>query len=128
MGIFAVELEVSTGNGPRHRLELMVDSGAFYSVLPAAVWRALGLQSTRELDFCLVDGTIITRGVSECRFHYAGIAASSPVILGGPDDVAILGAVTLETMGLVLNPLERTLRPARLRLGTLGPAFASAAL
>lgn len=123
MGIFAVEVEVSAGDGPRFPLELLVDSGAFYSVLPQAAWRALGLGPTRTLDFCLVDGTVISRGVSECRFRYEGVEASSPVVLGGPDDVGLLGAVTLETMGLVLNPLERRLRPARLRLGTLGAAF-----
>jgi predicted aspartyl protease len=117
VGIFSIEAEVSADSGARACVTFMVDSGAFYSVLPEEVWQALGLHPKRTLDFCLVDGTIISRGVSECRFHYEGIDAWSPVVLGGPNDVALLGAVTLESMGLVLNPLERTLRPARLRLG-----------
>jgi hypothetical protein len=33
------------------------------------------------------------------------------VILGEPGDDALLGAVTLEVMGLVLNPFNRTLQP-----------------
>jgi hypothetical protein len=37
--------------------------------------------------------------------------ATSPVILGERNDMALLGAVTLESLGLVLNPLERTLAP-----------------
>jgi hypothetical protein len=34
----------------------------------------------------------------------------SPVILGEPGDEALLGSVTLEIMGLVLNPFKRTLQ------------------
>jgi hypothetical protein len=33
------------------------------------------------------------------------------VILGEPGDDALLGAVTLEVLGLVLNPFSRTLQP-----------------
>ncbi len=68
----------------------------------------------------LVDGTTIQRHVSECRFAYKGTDAFSPVILGEPNDEALLGAVTLENLGLVLNPFERTLQPMRLRLASLG--------
>lgn len=90
-----------------------------YSVLPEPVWRALGLAPTRELDFVLADGTSITRSISDCRFVYQGIEAQSPVVLGKGDDVALLGTVTLATLGLVLNPLRRTLVPMRMRLATL---------
>lgn len=119
MGICSVEAAVSAGGSVRERVTFMMDSGAVYSVLPERVWHALDLIPTRTLEFSLVDGTTIARGVSECRFHYQGIDAWSPVVLGGPNDVALLGAVTLECMGLVLNPLERTLQPARLRLGAI---------
>jgi len=45
-----------------------------------------------------------------------GRAATSPVVLGGPDDAPLLGAVTLETLGLMVNPLTRELLPMRLML------------
>jgi len=38
------------------------------------------------------------------------------VELGGPDDAPLLGAVTLETLGLMVNPLTRELLPMRLML------------
>jgi hypothetical protein len=38
------------------------------------------------------------------------------VILGEPDDSKLLGVLTLEEMGLVLNPLKRTLEVAELRM------------
>jgi hypothetical protein len=39
------------------------------------------------------------------------------VILGIPGDEPLLGVVTLEILGLVLDPFQRTLRPMKLRLG-----------
>jgi predicted aspartyl protease len=102
--------------GRGRRVRLLVDSGAVYSVLRRGDWRALGLTADRELDFVLADGTALTRGVSECVFELEGRRATSPVVLGETEDEALLGAVTLETLGLVLNPLNRTLQPMRMVL------------
>jgi predicted aspartyl protease len=124
MGIMNVEARVSRpdGTGPQIPVTLLVDSGAVYSLLPAPVCRALGLVPRREVDFSLADGTIITRGVSECTFEIGDAAATSPVVLGDTDEGPLLGAVTLETLGLVLNPLKRELVPMRLLLATLAVA------
>ena len=45
-----------------------------------------------------------------------GCHRSGPVFLGERNDAALLGVLTLEGMGLVLNPFERTLKPMRLML------------
>lgn len=63
----------------------------------------------------LADGTLLTRDVSECVFSFEGAEATSPAILGKENDEALLGVVTLENLGLVLNPLERTLQPMHTR-------------
>jgi predicted aspartyl protease len=91
-----------------------VDSGAIYSVLPAKIWRALRLRADRKVEFTLADGTPIERGVSECRFEIQGKAATSPVVLGVERDGALLGSVTLKTLGLMLNPLTREILPMRM--------------
>ena len=50
------------------------------------------------------------------------MAETSPAVLGEAKDVAILGVVTLETLGLMLNPLTREVLPMKLMLATsLGP-------
>jgi len=116
MGLVRVEMEVGRDGGARQAVDFLVDSGAVYSVLPRRVWRALKLRPQRTLKFSLADGTAIRRGVSECRFSYQGVEASSPVVLGERNDEALLGTVTLETLGLVLNPFERTLKPMRMIL------------
>lgn len=125
MGITNIEGHVRRTDRPSPRLPvtLLVDSGAIYSVLPAAVWQQLELDPRRDVDFSLADGTIITRAVSECTFEIAGLAATSPVVLGHDDEGPLLGAVTLETLGLVLHPLTRRLVPMRLLLSTMERAI-----
>ena len=104
------------GRGPVRDVRFLVDSGAIYSVLPGKIWRALRLKPERHIEFTLADGTPIKRGVSECRFEIRGEAATSPVVLGEEDDGALLGAVTLETLGFMLNPLTREILPMRMAL------------
>ncbi len=118
MGLTSVEGKVTTPTRRRRarRVRFLIDSGAIYSVLRGPDWRALGLRPERTLDFVLADGTTLTRGVSECAFEIEGRRATSPVVLGETEDEALLGTVTLETLGLMLNPLNRTLQPMRMVL------------
>jgi predicted aspartyl protease len=92
-------------------------------VLPPEVWQGLGLTPVRRVRFSLADGSIIERDVGNCFFRYAGILAPCPVVLGEPGDAALLGTLSLEAMGLVLDPFARQLRPAHLRLGALAPGM-----
>jgi predicted aspartyl protease len=101
-------------------VRFLVDTGAVYTVLPEKIWRALKLKPERRAEFTLADGTTISRGVSECRFTVGRDSATSPVVLGGFEDAALLGAVTLETLGLMVNPLSRELLPMRLMLAGFG--------
>jgi predicted aspartyl protease len=97
-------------------VRFLVDSGAKYSLLPVDDWRAIGLVPSRRLTFVLADGTPIERDVSECYIRLPQGQGHTPVILGGAGDEALLGVVTLEILGLVLHPFNRTLQPARMLL------------
>jgi predicted aspartyl protease len=104
--------------GPQgqHTLELLVDSGATYTLLPFETWRKIGLSPKRSVAFSLADGTRIERQVSECHITLSMGEGHTPVVLGEPGDEALLGVVTLEMLGLVFNPFNRTLQPMRLLL------------
>lgn len=118
MGVTYVPVVVSAPSGRRRlRVKMLVDSGAMYSLLPQKAWKHLRLKPKRKEHFQLADGTTVERRVSECRISYGKADAHSPVILGEPgDDEPLLGAVTLETLGLMLDPFSRRLRPMRLVL------------
>ena len=116
MTMVRATLQRPDGRGRPRRLEFLIDSGAIYSLAPARTWKALGLEPTRDAEFALADGTIVRRGLAEARFTIAGVSATSPVVCGEEQDSALLGAVTLETLGLMLHPLNRQLLPMRLML------------
>lgn len=118
MGMTTIRATVQwpDGRGRRRRVTFLIDSGAVYSVLPESAWKGLGLHPDRRAEFVLADGTTVRRAVAEARFTIAGVTATSPVVCGRDRDGALLGAVTLETLGLMLNPLSRELLPMRLLL------------
>ena len=115
MGIVYIDGKVSDG-GTEEQVRFLVDSGVGYTLLPEPVWKSLGLEPKRQMDFSLADGTMITRAISECRIELPQGDGHTPVILGESRDGALLGVVTLEELGLVLNPFERSLQPMQARL------------
>jgi hypothetical protein len=74
------------------------------------------LAPKRRVTFALADGTLIDRDVSECHITLPQGDGHTPVILGEAGDEALLGVVTLEMLGFVLNPFSRTIQPVRLLL------------
>ena len=84
-----------------------MDSGATYTLLPNKVWRAIGLKPMDSIKCSLVDGTEVERKVSECHIALPQGRRHTPVMLGEKDDEALLGTVTLEILGLILNPYTR---------------------
>jgi clan AA aspartic protease len=116
MGLTFIEGTVSN-NSTSRKVKFLVDSGAAYSLLPNKIWKALKLKPKRTETFTLADGTTIERDVSECHIALAEHDGHTPVILGQPGDEALLGVITLENLGLVLDPFRRTLQRMKLRLG-----------
>lgn len=116
MAITYVEGVVRGPNGRQAGVRFLVDSGATYTLLPHEVWQAIGLTPRRSVVFTLADGSTIERAVSECHIALPQGEAHTPVILGEPGDEPLLGTVTFEIMGFVLNPFTRELQPMRMLL------------
>jgi predicted aspartyl protease len=116
MGVTYIEGRVEGPSGKHRNLKFLVDSGATYSLLPQAAWKSIGLRPKRKQSFILADGSAVERWISEALFRLPQGESHSPVILGEKGDEALLGVVTFETLGLVLNPFTRTLHPMRMLL------------
>lgn len=115
MGFMRIEGTVR-GPGGGKTLEFLVDSGAMYSLLPNEVWRAIDLKPKHEQRFSLADGTVIERQLSECVIALTYGERTTQVILGEPGDQALLGVVTLEEFGLMLNPFKGEIQPMKMLL------------
>jgi len=118
MGLTDVRLFVSNPLIPAlgRQLEFMVDSGAVFSVVPRSVLEEIGISPDSSESFRLADLTRIERRVGEAAFTFEGKTRTSPVVFGEEGDATLLGAMTLEALGLLLDPLRRELRPMELRL------------
>ncbi len=101
-------------------VEFLIDSGAVYSVVPGKILDEIGIEPYKEMSFSLADGTSIKRKASSAYFEFNGEGGPAPVVYGEEGDTALLGATTLESIGLVLNPFTRTLHPMRMLMAGLG--------
>jgi aspartyl protease family protein len=118
MGMTKVGLQVKNPRDPRKKFEgeFLVDSGATFTVVPAAVLRKLGIKPQGEERFVLADGKIIKRQVGNALYEYEGTERAAPVMFGEKGDSLLLGMFTLEALGLSLDPLKRELYKATLRI------------
>ncbi|MPZ18731.1 MAG: aspartyl protease [Luteitalea sp.] len=95
----------------RESVEFLVDSGAVYSFVPRAVLDRLGIVAHGRQRFRLADGSGIERDRGDALFFYKGQRGAAPVIFAESDDATLLGAVTLESLGFVLDAVRRDLLP-----------------
>ena len=123
MGLTTLIIEIANPAKPGkwESIELLVDSGAIYSVIPASTLRRLGIRSDGREEFVLADGSRITRRKGIAKFRYNERFGGGDVIFGEPGDSTLLGALTLEALGLTLDPLRRELKPLPMILGGWRP-------
>ena len=100
-------------------VNFLVDSGAVYSLVPDKILDELDIEPYKEMSFSLADGTVLKRRVCSAYFEFEGEGGPAPVIYGEEGDEPLLGATTLESLGLVLNPFTRTLHPMRMLMTKL---------
>lgn len=127
MGLTTVTARIGRvgGRGRMVEQEMLVDSGAIYAVVPARTLRAIGIRPHGRETFSLADGTGVERAVGSAFFQLGERRGAAPVIFGEPGDAPLLGAIALEALGLMLDPLRRELRPMRLWLAAWGTAGTS---
>jgi len=118
MGVATLAVEVAHPAKPevRHRLEFSVDSGAAYSVVPAPRLRRLKIKPLRRETFCLANGGTIVRQKGGALFKLQKDVGVADVMFGEDGDATLLGALTLEALGLALDPIRRELKPVTLLL------------
>ena len=113
MGLTILVLEVGNPATPEitEKVEFLIDSGAIYSVVPTPVLEKLGMRPLKEEEFRLADGSRIVRKKGIALFKHRERVGGADVIFGEEHDSNLLGALTLEALGLSLDPLRRELKP-----------------
>jgi clan AA aspartic protease len=121
MGLTVLEIEVGNPADPEvtEKVDFLIDSGAIYSVVPTSTLEKLGIRPLAEEEFRLANGTKVVRKKGGALFRYGDRVGVADVIFGEKGDHKLLGAFTLEALGLVLDPLKRELKPLPMLLATL---------
>ncbi len=113
MGVFKAQVGVSNGNGGEPEwVEALVDTGATFTVLPDSLLRErVGVTPTRVLTFTLADGRERAMPVGSALIRVNGVEAPSPVVFG-EEGQFLLGATTLQSLGLIADTTNHELMPA----------------
>ncbi len=117
MGIFRHPVSISRDrSGPWETFEAVVDTGAFYSWMPASVLTRLGIIPVERLPFDTADGRIVMREVGEVVMRLDGRQRVRLVVFGDEGTQPLLGADALEGFMLGVDPVHHQLVPIRGRV------------
>jgi clan AA aspartic protease len=120
MGLTNLKLTVKNPQNKfqRQEVEFLVDSGAVYSVIDKKILRKIGITPTGRKTYFLANNTSVDRKVGDAFFEYAGESGYAKVVFGEPGDSNLLGVTTLESLGYILDPIQRKLLQLPMLLAT----------
>lgn len=92
-------------------LDLLVDTGATWTMLPSEVVTQLGLSAPQAREVTLANGQRVRYPAGQVEIQLNGEGLVTVFLAGPPGSLALLGAVTLEQFGLAPDPVRKTLVP-----------------
>ena len=89
-------------------VEALVDTGATHSMVPGSLLQGLGIGPVETRVSRIADGSRIELQTAWARFSAEGRNAVARVSFG-PEGMYLMGATTLEDMGLAVDPVDQRL-------------------
>ena len=115
MGTFNWPLRISDMDGQQSRdIEATVDTGAAYTTLPGRLLYELGIEPMAKRRFVLADGRRVDMDIGRAWVTINGDSEVTLVVFGEDDAPSLLGAYTLEGLGLAVDPTSQRLVPTNL--------------
>jgi len=111
MGLTKVTTKLTSLQGARGTYEavFLVDTGATDSMAPSDELERIGLAKEGKMAYELVNGTVKEYSYGLVRIEFMGEITAGRVIFGEPGSEPILGVTALESVGIVVNPVDKTL-------------------
>lgn len=118
MGFTYVKVKLVNPASPdlSEAVELLVDTGAVYTIVPEGVLEKLHIKRRGRRVFQTVNKQKIERDVGVAMVEYMDRVAGTNVIFGEKKDMSVLGVTTLEELGLEVDPVTKLLKPTVLLL------------
>ena len=116
MGVFRVRIRIESPSNPKvsQEMEAVVDTGSSYTLIPRMVAEALGIRPVRRMAAVLANGVRILRDMGEAPLSIGDLRTTTWVVFGDANDAVLLGAITLQELGLEVDPKNETLRPTEI--------------
>jgi predicted aspartyl protease len=113
MGTFTTKFKVWNPTKPEsaQELEALVDTGAAFSWISRARLESLGLNPSRRMSFRTIDGRVMERDMTAIYIASAGYSAPDMVVMAEPGEMEVLGAHSIEGLGLAADPVQKRLTP-----------------
>lgn len=121
MGLFYVPATLTGPTGRSEQLELLVDTGATFVVVPRMLADRLELRPTRTCPLQIAGGREESWPLAEARLAIDGLEVTTPCVIA-PNGPTLLGAVALESLLLAVDPIAKRLVPVK---GFVGAAHVS---
>jgi clan AA aspartic protease len=108
MGLFRVSARLTGPTGRSEEVELLVDTGATFLVVPRTIADRLELRPTRTCPIQTAGGREETWPLGEVRLTLDGDEVTTRCLIA-PAGPALLGAVALESLLLAVDPVAKRL-------------------
>jgi len=118
MGYTKVKVKISNPAEPSKsgEKELLVDTGAVYTVVNGRTLREVGIVAVDKMEFHSISNEKLTREVGVSTIEVKGRRWLTNVIFGEEEDNEVLGVTTLEQLGLQVDPVSKEIKPLPLYL------------
>ena len=112
MGLTKVTTKLISLQAPGGSYEevFLVDTGATDSMAPADELEKIGVRREGKMSYELADGTVREYPYGLVRIEFMGETTAGRAIFGEPSSEPLLGATALESVGIMVNPVGKTLK------------------
>ena len=113
MGTFSTKLRVWNPANPSNveELDAFVDTGAAFSWISRARLERLGVGPTRRMPFRTIEERVLERDMATVYVATDGYSVPDVVVMAEPGEMEVMGAHTIEGLGLATDPVQKKLVP-----------------
>ncbi|MBD0305771.1 MAG: hypothetical protein ICV76_04380, partial [Nitrospiraceae bacterium] len=125
MGTFSIKFVLKHPVYQDQQLELegLVDNRALFTQVPADLVTRIGITPSGVRSVHYADGTKDAVPIAKADIAIDGTETATMVLLGKPNSLILVGATTLETLGLGVDPVHKRLIPLDAPMASLKPCY-----
>ena len=112
MGLIHLTVTMNSLRDPSgaYEADFLVDTGATNSLAPAVELKRVGVAPVGTMVYELADGTLQEYPFGLVEIAFMGEVTAGRVIFGPDDAEPLLGVTALESVGITVDPANRTLK------------------